>query len=357
MNKYNVRGWGHLSGDKPVIVEARKEVLRQLREVPESHRDSWEKRLKSKLDHSHFSVRLELYLHHFFKERGWKVDIEPDLPYITNRPDFLLRSGEREILVEAKTLLDPEPVTQQDKRLKDLADGLTRKLKRNVHIHPYFDLPPVNLPHRHIAAVIEKRASDTAVEKWKSGALFQEFRIEDEHQGHKYALIVTVVPSQTTGIGGWVTQAYEDNTGERMREAIVEKATKYGRPNIPFVVLLWPEMSSYHSEGPINDDYAALFGDEKWIGTTSGEFVSQPSFNGVFYIRNRDNTRRYSHVSAVGIYLFRYDWNPPYTGRSSLRVYHNPFADHGLNSEVFRGVPQGFVNFDSDRLQWIGVPV
>lgn len=358
MNKFNVHGWDHLSSDKPVITTVRAETLWQLAGVPESHRDSWDKRLKSKLDHSHFSVRLELYLHHFFKERGWKVDIEPDLSYTTNRPDFLFRDGEREILVEAKTLLDPRPVTQQDKRLKELADGLTRKLKRNVHIHPYFDLPSVNLPYRRIAAMIEKRACAAAVEKWKSGELLQEFIIESEHQGYQYSLQVTIVPSPSGGIGGWVTQAHEDNTENRLREAIIEKAKKYGKPGFPFVIAVWPKMSSYMSGYPSDDDYAALFGgDELWTVTRSGGAQSQFNLNGVFYFKNHDGTRRYSHVSAVALYLFRYDLDPPHTGRSLLRVYHNPFAEHRLNCEVFRGVPQGFVNFDSDKLQWIGVPI
>ena len=328
--------------------------MRQLAGVPKSHRDTWEKRLKSQLDHPHFSVRLELYLHHFFKRNGWKVDIEPDLPNTTNRPDFLLRDGKREILVEAKTLLDSEPVEQQDERLKELADGLSKKLARKVHIHPLFDLPNVSLPYKRIAAEIEQRASATAIEKWKSGELVQEFPIEGEHQGYQYSLHVTIVPSPSGGIGGWVTQAHEDNTDKRLREAITEKAKKYGKPGIPFVIAVWPKMSFYMSGYPSDDDYAALFGgDELWTVTGKSQF----NLNGVFYCKNHDGTRRYSHVSAVVLYLFKYDLDPPHTGRSLLRVYHNPFADHRLNSEVFHGVPQGFVNFDSNELQWIGVPI
>ena len=353
MGKFNVHGWEHLSGDKPVIVAAREEISRQLEAVPECHKKTWAKRLKSKQDHPHFSVRLELYLHHFFKERGWEIDIEPKLPGTTNKPDFLLRHGECEMLVEAKTLLDPEPVAQQDERLKGLADGLTKKLKRKIHIHPYFDLPPVNLPYRRIATEIEKRVSDTVVEKWKSGRLLQEFLIEGEHQAYKYSLEVTIIPSLTAGIGGWVSQVYEDNTGERMREAILEKAAKYGKPTIPFVIAIWPQVLFYSSHDPYEDDYVALVGgDEFWTMT---DFVPQFRFNGVFYIRNKDSSRRYSHVSAVAIYLFKHDWNPPHTGRSSLRVYHNPFADFPINTDVFRGegIRQGVINLDTDKMQWI----
>ena len=72
--KFNIHGWEHLSGNHPEIVGIRKDVLQQLGEVSEPHRSVWDKRLKSKLDHSHFSVRLEIYLH------------EPDSP--TDANDF-----------------------------------------------------------------------------------------------------------------------------------------------------------------------------------------------------------------------------------------------------------------------------
>ena len=242
-------------GENPSVVAVRKEVLRQLGEVPESHRGTWEKRLRSR-DHHHFSVRLELYLHDFFKGRGWEIEIEPRLSGTSNRPEFRLRRGAQEFLVEAKALLDPKPVEQQDTRLKELADRLSGRLNRTVSIHPLYDLPS-SLPNRYIAAEIEKTASDVG--------FHQEFRIEGQHQGSTYALEVTVVldekPTSTAGVSATIGQAYHADTGRRMWEAMEVKAGKYGEHDVPFVITVWPQTHLYD---PDDDDSIALYGDQVW---------------------------------------------------------------------------------------------
>ena len=299
-----------------------------------------------KTDDHHFSVRLELYLHQFFKERDWKIEIEPDLPGTPNHPDFYLHQGGNQILVEAKTLLDSHAVAQQDTRLYTLADELTKKLNRTVLIHPYFDLPS-SLPNRHIAADIEKRASGTE--------LFHEFRIAGEHQGQPYELEVTILfdhkltPNQ--GVGAMVGQVHEANTGQRMREEIINKASKYGEMNTPFVVALWPQTNLY-IPGPSEDDLVALRGDEVWILKPLGGGSTSFEPNGVFSLKRSDSTHRYSHVSAVATYQFKYDVEPPHTGRSTLRVYHNPWAERPLDLDVFQGVSQGIVNRDTGMMEW-----
>ena len=171
MPKFSAQGWSHLSGDHPEIAAVRNDILRLLQKVPEPHRSEWAKRLKSKLNHPHFSVRLEIVLHHFFKERGWKVRIEPDLPGTKNKPDFLVGKDDHRLIVEAKTVLGPESDIQQDSRLMQLANGLSSKLKRTVLVLPMLDLPS-SLPNRRIVAEIEDRA--TKVEP------LQEFRVERE---------------------------------------------------------------------------------------------------------------------------------------------------------------------------------
>ncbi len=358
MVKRNVHGWEHLVGDKPNVAAVRAGVLRQLAEVPQPHRQECEERLKSELDHHHFSVRLELYLHHLFKERGWEVDIHPKLPGTTNKPDFRIRRGENEMLVEAKTLLDPKLVEQQDTRLKMLADGLSKRLNRTVSIHPLFDLPS-SLPNRQIAAEIEKLAPNIG--------LNQEFTIKDEHQGSPYALEVTIIlddkPTPTAGVGATVGQAQRAETGRRMREAIQEKAGKYGKPDMSLVIVVWPETGSYHQD---DDDSTALYGDEVWElpADHRGELASASEIeergigisrepNGVFTLKRDDGTHRYSHVSAVAIYRFLWDLDAPHLGRSSLRVYHNPWAGRPLDINVFQGIPQGIVNLNTGNVEWI----
>ncbi len=317
-----------------------------LKGVPGTERDKWNNRLKSK-DHHHFSVRLELYLYHFFRERGWTIDIEPELVGARGRPDFRLRQGEYEILVEAKTLLDPDSAEKQDIRLKSLADGLSEKLSRTVSIHPLSDLPP-NLPYRNIASEIENKAD--AVE------LVQEFRIEGEYVGCPYELEVTIVledkPTLYTDVGITVGQAQDANAGQRMREAIIEKGRtrKYGKLDTPLVIVAWPQ-TSYYIAGPDNDDRIALSGDMDWREVFLGGFREFSEPNGVFNLKNRNGARRYSRISAVGIY--RFSWDSCDNPCHELYVYHNPYAGHPVSHSVFQGIPQGVCNINTGQLEWL----
>ena len=97
---------------------------------------------------------------------------------------------------------------------------------------------------------------------------------------------------------------------------------------------------------------STLSGDQEWLETMPGNFTERSRFNGVFNVKRHDGTRRYSHVSAVAKYQFLFDLDPPHTGRSSLRVYHNPYATRPLDIDVFQGIPQGIFDFANGELQW-----
>lgn len=324
MSSFNIHGWERLSSANPNVVEARNEVLRQLSYVPERHRANWEKRLKSKLDHSHLSVRLEIYLHHFFRERGWAIEIEPKLPNTRNSPDFLLTKGQKSMMVEAKAVLGPESERQQDARLMQLTDDLSEKLNRTVLIHPVIDLPS-SLPNRHIAGEIERKASEVE--------LLQEFPIEGEHQGQPYLLEVTVLleekPTPHSDVGATIGQAFHVDIGHPVRRAIQDKAGKYGEIDIPFVIALWPNLPfHFPDEG---DDIIALCGDEEWLPTSS-DIIVQHRPNGVFTLKREEGSYRYSHVSAVLICR-------PDTA-DVPKIYHNPFAKHPVDIKAFEGIPQ-----------------
>ena len=186
MKQWNLHGWDWLSGCNPEVISARNDILQRLSRVPEPDRTNWYGRLTSKLDHPHFSTRLEIQLYDFFKTRGWDVAIEPALLGTNNRPDFLLKQGMEELIVEAKTVLNPKSVGEQEARLYQLAESLTESLKRSVSIHPGKELPPISLPRKRIAAEIERRASNAKEE-------LLEFHVKGQHLGYYYDLEVMVL--------------------------------------------------------------------------------------------------------------------------------------------------------------------
>lgn len=294
----------------------------------------------SKLDHPHFSVLLEIYLHQFFRERGLEVELEPALPGTCNRPDFVVHMGNNSMIVEAKTVLGAESETQQDSRLMQLADGLSRRLNCTVLIHPMIDLPS-SLPNRRIAAEIENRASDVG--------LLQEFLLEGQHQGQPYSLEVTVIledkPSPTADVGVTVGQAVHVEVGHPVREAILRKAKKdYGEVDTPFVIAVWPKLPWHFSFGD-NDDLVALYGDKEWQEQTHGEWKEIVKHNGVFNLKLTDESYRYSRVSAV-LFCHPHRSDP-------LRIYHNPFAKHPVGPGVFKGIPQCNIDLATGKEQWL----
>ena len=338
MKQFNVHGWEHLSGDNPAVVAAREGILSKLNSVPEPHRTTWEKRLKSKLDHPHFSVRLEIYLYQFFRERSWNIEIEPEIASASNRPDFVVSTGNAQMIIEAKTVLGAKSERQQDDRLKQLMDDLSGKLNRTVLIHPMLNLPS-SLPNRRISSEIESRGSESEV--------LQEFMVEGEHQGQPYSLEVTVMmkekPFPTADVGAAMGQAVGGYIGHPVRKAIIEKADRYGEPNVPFVIAIWPKLGTHFSSA--DDDLVALYGDKEWIGPSYSQLREFVKPNGVFALKTGDGRYRYSHISVVIVCRPNITDNP-------LRIYHNLFAKCPVDMDAFRGVPQCTIDISTGQAQW-----
>ena len=341
MTRYRVTNWEDLSGDNPEFGALGNEALQQLREVPEPHRSVWEGRLKSRLEHSHSSARLEICLYDFFKKQGWRIEIEPELSATKNKPDFLLINGNLKLMVEAKAVLGAGSERRQDDRLKQLMNDLSGKLNRTVLVHPMLDLPS-SLPNKYIAAQIENKASDTG--------LLQEFLVDGEHQGQPYSLEVTVLletkPDQSADVGATVSQAVEVDIGNPTRKAIIAKAHKYGEILSPYVIAVWPKLPNHFSFGD-DDDMVALYGDKEWEVPSYGQLREVVKPNGVFTAKKDDGTHRYSDISAV---LFCHPYN---TDSSKIYIHHNPFAKRPVGMNMFKGIPQCAIDLATGRAQWV----
>ena len=157
---WDIRGWKSLTvHDDPPLVAARKEFLAWLEEVPEPHKSDLDSRLKSKLDHSHFPARLELFTHHEFTTAGWRPQIHPDLPNTNNHPDFMMKRDDIDLIVECRTVMELKDPARQDHMLRELANNVSRGLDRTVMLEPLGDLPD-SLPAARIRRDISRSVSD-----------------------------------------------------------------------------------------------------------------------------------------------------------------------------------------------------
>ncbi len=342
---WDVRGWKRLTiHDDPPLVAARQEFLSWLTEVPEPHQTAWRRRLESDLDHPHYSVRLELYLHHYFKGNDWGIKIEPEMPGNPNKPDFRVMCGGDCVLVEAKTVLDEQTTAQHTQRLRQLADNLTNKLSREVIIEPLSDLPP-SLPTKRIRAQIEQRAN-----RWADEVV--EFDFSDVHLGVPYTLKIVILPRgseliEPGGVGGMVSGVHTLAIGKRIRNDLKQKAGKYGSIDVPFLIAVYGA-----GEFPVRtrDELDALFGDREWLVPRRGvgKVTERQKPNG-FFISVWEGKRRHEDVSAVLFYRFK--WLEG-THVHLAHIYHNPFAQRLLSPDLFPGVPQ-MVLCDGEKLKWM----
>ena len=342
---WDIRGWNRLTvHDDPPLVAARQEFQSWLTEVPEPWQSKWRGRLEGAQDHLHLSVRLELYLHHYFKSEGWAVDIEPEMPRSPNKPDFRVTRGQDRILVEAKAILDEQTIAQETQRLRQLADNLTNKLSRDVIIEPLSDLLPT-LPASRIKAQIEQRAT-TQVDE------VLEFDISDVHQGMQYSIKVVLLPkspdtTQPGGVGGTISGVHMLNIGKRIRDALEKKAGKYGSTNMPFVIAVY---GAGKFSVQTKHEFDALCGDREWLVPAKGvgKTTERRKPNG-FFTSMREGKRCHEDVSAALFYRFKW---LEHTHVHLLHIHHNPFALRPVNPDLFPGVPQ-MVPDNAGSLKWI----
>ena len=343
---WDIRGWKRLTvHEDPPLVAAREEFLAWLAEVPAPHRVDLDARLRSELDYAHLSARLELFVHHYFRSNGWEAQIHAPVAHSSNRPDFLVKKGDAKLVIECRSVFDQSVLTQQDQRLRQLAEEAGKKLRRTIILHPLSDLPP-SVPATRIRAWMrQQQITDGNPD-------LLEFDFWDDYQGHHYgvrALLPRLNDGEESlaGVHGLMSQAQTITTVQRLRAALREKAGKYGSLGMPYVIAV--SMETGHPAS-LQSELDALFGDRVWNlpqrGPATVTEIQNP--NG-FFTSHRNNVPEYRDVQAVLVYRFK--WLDE--GHEHLmHIYHNPFATKTIDPELFPKVPQ-FMRQGETAMGWI----
>ena len=315
------------------MVAARDEFLEWLMEIPPAGRADIDARLRSTREHAHFSARLELFVHHYFHSNGWNVQIHPTMAHSPNHPDFLVDKHDGPILVECRSVFDQEEISQQDQRIRQVAESVSRRLGRTVILQPLSDLPP-NVPARRIRSWIEQQdISDDSADR-------REFDFWDDHEGQHYG-VRAILPKLNhpeeplTGVHGLISQAHTITNAQRLRAALLEKASKYGQMDVPYVIAISCET---RISTRLKHEVDALFGNRVWnVSRSSPINVTETrNPNGIFTLR-QDGAFKCTQVSAVLFYRFKWLDEGHIHG---MHIYHNPYADKVIETGVFPGIAQ-----------------
>lgn len=319
--------------------EFRAQIKAWLDDIPDpEHVMDLRGRLASSDDSSHYSARLEIVVDGLFRQIGWNLTYHPRMRGVSTRPDLLVRTSTKSFICEAVLVSDDAAQRQEDKRLREIVDGLAQiRDQFVVWTRPLTALPD-DLPVRRIRAFLsrELRAirSDGLAD---SKAVVFEDRLRTSRVLIEFVVFPAVSGADEPVAGMWGDgQARVIRTGDRLKSTLAWKAHRYGRLSSPYLILVWartwfPLMEHQREK--------ALFGDNQVV---LPDQVGESPFwrramNG-FFTEHKEGHLRNAHVSAVGFYEDRVvrDGLPV----PQLAVYHNPFARRPLSRHFFAAYPQ-----------------
>lgn len=240
-----------------------------LANYPESDGPALRARLRSGDDRVFTSAFWELYLHETYRRDGWTVQVEPTLPGVTTRPDFLVSKAGESYYVEARCTFEGSD------------RGAAARLQA-----VYASLDSINSGDFHLSVTTvrigESSPSTRSLRRDLENWLHQldpdagDFTMGDDDPTRRFEwvkddwhLIFHPIPRHASvrgiraqrPLGVFVPEGAEfiDDIGS-LRSALTEKGSKYGELAYPLVLAI-NIGSGFHDD---SDTVQALYGTVGW---------------------------------------------------------------------------------------------
>lgn len=324
--------------------------------LPSDAKNEIKSRFRSSDDIQHQSAFFEIYLHALFSKLGFQIEIHPEIPGQTTHPEFLVLKEEKPVFyIEATLASGPIEDKAADKRENVVYETIDKMNSPNffigVKVHGSPNTPP---PGRKWRAFLENWLSeldpDAIDEKRKSDALKDLPSTTLNHDGWTITFQANPKPPKTRGkpgirpIGIRFLGFEKLKEDEYIRNAVKEKATKYGHLDFPYVIAINVLSIFSHDQMVMN----ALFGKEgfesypKLGGGSDHRLIRAP--NGAFRgPKGPQNTR----VSGV-IICKNLLWENIFSKNPVL--WYNPWASLPLDQD-FWIFPQHVPNSEKTRIE------
>jgi hypothetical protein len=326
------------SGRRPIA--ALRELLQTwFNSYPVLGKKDIQARFRSRIDGQHKSAFWELYLHELFARMKYRLKVHPVLKESANHPDFLVSEG-RSPKFYLEAIVAGLPSIKDigaEARLAEVIDLINKMQTPDYLLELQYrgtcdTPPPVGKLRKALNSWLRSldfKAIDAA---YKAGNFDLAPKFEWNHEG--LTLFFAPIPKspKTRGttdarpLGVVMGEAHILTTDEDIREAIEQKAKKYGKLSLPLVIAV-NVVSEHCDEIDINN---ALFGSEAIEFTQrpdgsigGGVDVRQP--NGIWFGKKGARNRT---VSAV---LIGCQIDPYKTGDITPQLIHNPYAANPLN--------------------------
>jgi hypothetical protein len=313
-------------------------------------------RFRSLDDIQHRSAFFELYLHALLSRLGFQVLAHPEIPDCNNQPDFLVLRDQNPITyLEATLATGPSQETAADKRENVVYETIDKMNSPNFWVGVKVDSSTaVAPPGRKWRGQLERWLAgidpDAIGEQLKVGGLEVLPLITLSDAG--WNVEFQAIPKSPAARGergvrplGLYNFGFQELTlDEWVKNAIREKATRYGNLSVPYLIAI--NILSIFS----NDDFMianALFGKEgiTFYRLPDGGFDDKLSRtpNGAFWgPKGPQNTR----VSGV---IICNDLSSGGIAKVRPILWHNPWATHPIDVTLWP-LPQWILNDDKTRI-------
>jgi hypothetical protein len=307
------------------------------------------RRFRSDDDVQHRGAFFELFLHELLLRFGATLEIHPEVPGTNKRPEFRVSSEGVQFYIEAKVANDESKAEAAARKRTNLVYDALNDLDSpdywiNVDVRGAPDsLVPTSKLKQFLARRLAELDYDEVVRRYEASGLDDLPRWPYEFEG--WSVEFFPLPKQSARgqqgvrpMGVQMSGAMWIEPATAVREAILEKAKRYGSPDLPYVIAV-------NAVGEfISDDHVleALFGDEVFVSRFEGDpFQMQRKPNGVW----TGQGGHYTRVSACLIFQKLHSWNFP---SASVRLFHNPWAARNLQGPLLT-LPQA--NVVNDHLE------
>ncbi len=311
-------------------------------------------RFRSENDAQHEAAFFELFLHELLLRTGCQVALHPVISGATRTPDFLAQPASGEDFYIEATVATNESIAEAGARarMSVVYDVLDR-----IVVAPDFFLwlrvdgaPATPPPARQMARFVNERLAE--LDPDRIAKLYEREDLDAvpswhyEHDGWRIEFRPIPKRPEARGrpgvrpIGMRSSGAQSVDHRTPIRDAIVEKAGRYGEIDLPYIVAV-------NALEPVDetDIMEALFGKEQYTISFSDEEPAEPTASRMSRVLDGAWTSsqgpRNTRVSAVLLATRLSPWNVP---RAHLRLYHNPWAQRLYDSVLTRlpqAVPQG----------------
>lgn len=342
---------------RPSVVRLRELLDGWFSKYPKESQAELRIRFRSSDDIHHRAAFFELYMHELLISLGFQVETHPTIPDTPTHPEFLVsKDGKPIFYIEATLAAGPSEETAADKRENVVYETIDRMHSPNffigVKVESSTTLAP---PGRKWRTILEKWLSDldpdAIGEKLKTGGLEDLPNIVLEHEGWKVSFQAIPKSPEARGkqgirpIGLYFYPFQECKEDEWVRNAIKEKATKYGDLNLSFIIAINVLSIFSNDEHMVMD---ALYGDEQvtiyQLPTGGSDHRLTRALNGTFRGPKGPQNTRVSGIIICNDLL----WGN--IGKINPVLWHNPWAAYPIYPDIWP-LPQWLPNAANTRIE------